>query len=212
MKELLPSNLPSEKALTKSQKKILDFVSIFIQHKGHSPTFRDIQTHFGFASLGSVYSYIKTLKKKGLLHNTKRARISLNGMNPSNGELILPLIGYLAAGFPLETFPQSQSVAVSSALVPNPEDTYVMRVKGDTLVDEHIIDGDLLLIEARNVAQEGELIVAHVQQNDTLVKRFFPEDPYIRLESSDGRHEPIILNPDELTIQGVIVGLIRALM
>jgi len=198
------------KALTKSQRKVFDFVSTFIQDKGYSPTFRDIQSHFGFASLGSVYTYIKTLKKKGLLHDHSRTPISLNAdESHSPEEFTLPLIGYLAAGFPLETFPQSQTIPIPAILVSNPEDTYVMRVKGDTLVDEHMIDGDLLLIEARSMAHEGELVVAHVQQNDTLVKRFYPEGVYIRLEGSDGRHEPIVLSPEELTIQGVIVGLIR---
>jgi repressor LexA len=198
------------KALTKSQRKIFDFVTTFIQEKGYSPTFRDIQSHFGFSSLGSVYTYIKTLKRKGLLHDEKRTAISLTQEEKDlKEEFTVPLIGYLAAGFPLETFPQSQPIPVPYSLVPNPEDTYIMRAKGDTLIDEHIIDGDLLLIEARSMAHEGELVVAHVQQNDTLVKRFFPEGLYVRLESSDASHEPIILNPEELTIQGVIIGLLR---
>lgn len=200
------------KALTKSQKKILDYVTHFIQEKGYSPTFRDIQAHFQLASLGSVYTYVKALKKKGFLLDQRRTPISLNSLErapESSQESQLPLIGYLAAGFPIETFPQSQMLPVPSALVPHPEDTYLMRAKGDTLIDEHILDGDLLLIEARSEAREGEMIVGSFEQNRTLIKRFFPEGAYIRLESSDGRHEPIILNPNELLIQGVIIALIR---
>lgn len=200
------------KSLTKSQRKIFDYVTAFIQEKGYSPTFRDIQTEFHFASLGSVYTYIKTLKKKGLFVDQKRTAISLSPptrQSESSHECILPLIGYLAAGFPIETFPQSQMLSVPAALVPHPEDTYLMRAKGDTLIDEHILDGDLILIEARSEAREGEMLVGSLHQNNTLVKRFFPEGAYIRLEGSDGRHEPIILNPGELLIQGVIIGLIR---
>lgn len=199
--------------LTKSQKKIIDFVSNFIYEKGYSPTFREIQSHFGFASLGSVYTYVKMLKKKGLIQDQKRSSIALTSKDhlaeTKKSEILLPLIGYLAAGFPIETFPQSQSIPVTAHLVPNPENTYVMKIKGDTLIDEHIIDGDYVLVEARTEAEAGELIVGNLHQHKTIVKRYFPEGSYLRLESSDGRHEPIILNPDELQIQGVIVHLLR---
>lgn len=196
--------------LTKSQRKVFDFVNSFIEKKGYSPTFRDIQSHFGFASLGSVHTYIKMLKKKGFLVDQKRTSIALNDSTLSpNPHLTIPFIGTLSAGFPIETFSQTQSIIVPLDLVPHPDETYALRVKGDTLLDEHILDGDLLLIEARNVAQEGELVVARLNQNNTIVKRFYPEGSYIRLEGSEDRHEPIILNPDELQIQGVIVHLIR---
>lgn len=197
-------------SLTKSQRKILDYVTAYIEDKGHSPTFREIQSHFRFASLGSVYNYVTILKKKGLLLDQKRSSISLQiEEKVQTTDLLLPLMGTLAAGFPIETFPQSQFISVPRSLVQNPDDTYLMRVKGDTLIYDHIIDGDLLLIEPRSEAQEGELIVASIDQNETIVKRYFPEGPYIRLESSDSRHEPIILNAQELIIHGVIVGLMR---
>lgn len=202
------------KPLTRSQRKIFDFVSSFLQEKGYSPTFRDIQTHFGFASLGSVYSYITHLKKKGVLQDTKRGPIALpseekNNKQPSS-DVSLPFIGYISAGFPIETFPQTQTLTVPPALVVHPDDTYVLRAKGDTLIEEHILDGDLLIVEARNEATNGELIVATLNQSDTIIKRYFSEDNYIRLESSSLRHEPIILEMDEIAIQGVVIGLMRS--
>jgi len=199
------------KGLTQPQARVFGFISGYIKNNGHSPTFREIQTHFSFASLGSVYAYIKALKKKGLLADQKNATISLKAeiARLESTEIQLPFIGHLAAGFPIEIFHQAQTVAIPPSIVAHPEDTYVLKAKGDTLIDEHIMDGDLLLIEAKSSANEGELVVATLNYRNTIVKRFFPEGSYIRLEGSDGRHEPIILNPDELQIQGVVIGLIR---
>lgn len=203
------------KGLTKSQAKVFDFVSHFIENRGYSPTFRDIQTHFGFASLGSVYTYIKTFKKKGLLVDQKRSPISLGAPKEqkeqkSASEMTIPFIGYLAQGFPIETFHQAQNLAIPASLVAHPDDTYILKAKGETLIDEHIADGDYVIIEAKSIANEGELIVATLDEQDTIVKRFYPEGSYIRLEASDGRHEPIILHPKELQIQGVVVGVFRS--
>jgi repressor LexA len=203
------------KGLTKSQAKVFDFVSHFIENRGHSPTFRDIQAHFGFASLGSVYNYIKTFKKKGLLLDQKRAPLSLGAPREQKraGEMTVPFIGYLAQGFPIETFHQAQNLALPASLVAHPDDTYILKAKGETLVDEHIADGDYVIIEAKSIANEGELIVATLynqDHQDTIVKRFYPEGSYVRLEASDGRHEPIVLHPKELQIQGVVVGVFRS--
>ena len=200
------------KGLTQAQAKIYSFVTAFIKSNGYSPTFRDIQMHFGFSSLGSVYTYIKTLKKKGYLLDQKNASIALGSAEPIShaGGISLPFIGHIAAGFPIETFHQAQSLAVSSSLIAHPDQTYILKAKGDTLLDEHILDGDLVLIEAKNSANEGELIVATVNYRDTIVKRFYPEGAYIRLESSDARHESIILNASEIQIQGVVIGIIRS--
>lgn len=200
------------KGLTKAQAKVFDFVSHFIENRGHSPTFRDIQAHFGFASLGSVYTYIKTFKKKGLLMDQKRSPISLGTpkQQKSGAELTVPFIGYLAQGFPIETFHQAKNISVPPFLVAHPDDTYILKAKGETLIDEHIADGDYVIIEAKSSASEGELIVATLDEQDTIVKRFYPEGSYIRLEASDGRHEPIILHPKELHIQGIVVGVFRS--
>ena len=197
------------KGLTKSQAKIYTYVSEFIKSNGYSPTFRDIQAHFGLASLGSVYAYIKALKKKGFLLDQKNTALSLETQETKNIEFTLPFIGHLSAGFPIITFHQAQTIAVPPSLVTHPEQTYVLKAKGDTLIDEHIVDGDFLLIEAKNTANEGELIVATLNYRDTIVKRFYPEGTYVRLEGSDGRHGSIVLSPEELQIQGVIIGLFR---
>jgi repressor LexA len=200
------------KGLTKSQARVFDFVTCFIKEKGYSPTFRDIQSHFKLASLGSVYTYVKALKSKGLFIDRKNSPIALDIKEDTlTSEHKIPFIGYLTAGFPIEMFAQSQTLGIPASLITNKESTYVLRVKGDTLLDEHICNGDHLIIEARSFAQEGELILATINGQDTLVKRFYPEGAYVRLEAQDARHEPIILSASELNIQGVVRGVLRAL-
>ncbi len=201
------------KGLTKRQSELLDFVQEFIKTRRYSPSYREIMDHFHFSSLGTVYRHIKVLKRKGVLSGEKYGGRSIHlaevtkPMN-SHGELELPFIGHISAGLPLETFPQSQKLAVPDFLVQAPDRTYALRAKGDSLNGELIADGDILLVEARNEAFAGETIVGHTQDHATIVRRYFPEGNYIRLEGG-AEQKPIILKTDDLVIQGVVTGLLR---
>lgn len=200
------------RGLTRQQADILQFIRRYIDEKGYSPTFRDIQLAFDFASLGSVYGYVKALKKKGALVNEKNAPITLQKPleTRASTDLQLPLIGTLAAGFPIETFHHSQQIDVPRSFVQHEESTYVLRVKGDTLVNERINDGDFLVIEARSEAEEGELVLATLNGQDTIVKRYHPEGGYLRLEGAEESAAPLMLHPEEVDIQGVIIALLRS--
>lgn len=202
------------KALTRSQKQVYDFVCQHIKKTGYSPTFREIQAHFKYSSLASVFNFVKILKKKGFISDESRSCIALTspmGMfREDRDELEVPFIGTIAQGFPIETFPQAKTVRVPSSLVRTIENTYVLKAKGETLHEERIADGDLLIVEARKEAHFGEIVLATINSCDTMIKRYFPEDGYVRLEGSSEQHHPIILEKDEVTIQGVLIGLIRA--
>lgn len=200
------------KTLTRSQKLIYDYVCEKIAHTGVPPTFRDIQAHFNFSSLGTVHNFVKILRRKGFFLNERNAPISLNRPDDSfrtEAECQIPLIGLVAQGFPIEMFPQTKNVKVPSAIVPVPENTYVLKAKGETLSEEKISDGDLLIVEARQEAQYGEIVLATINSYDTIVKRYYPEGSYVRLEGSYDQHQPIILEKDEVVIQGILIGLMR---
>lgn len=201
------------KTLTRSQREVYDYVCGYIKQSGYSPTFREIQSHFKFSSLASVYTYVKVLKKKGFFRNETHASISLSSsmemLHKEELEIKLPYIGCIAQGFPIETFPQSKTISVPLSLVHEPENTYVLRAKGETLSEERIADGDLLLVEARQEAQYGEIVIATIKQHDTMVKRYYPEGFYVRLEGSYDQHQPIILEKDQVVIQGILIGLMR---
>jgi repressor LexA len=197
-------------SLTKSQQALLQFIKEYIQNNGHSPTFRQIQSHFGFASLGSVSGYIKQLKKKGWLLDQKQASLTPRKTSSAFSlESAIPLIGYIAAGFPLELFPHSSPISVPSNWISQPDSTYVLKARGDTLVDEHILDGDLLVVEARSEPVEGEIMVGLLSGSGTIVKRVHFDGPYLRLESQSSRRESILLRAEEITIQGSVLGVIR---
>lgn len=201
------------KGLTKRQSELFDYIQEFIKSRRYSPSYREIMEHFQFSSLGTVYRHIKVLKRKGVLAGEKYGGRSINVAEvakPMNkhGELELPFIGHISAGQPLETFPQSQKLAVPDFLVRAPESTYALRAKGNSLNEELIADGDILLVEARSEAFAGETIVGLINDDATIVKRYYPEGNYIRLEGGEAQ-KPIILKSDDLVIQGVITGMLR---
>lgn len=202
--------------LTKKQQEILSFIQDFINRYKYSPSYREIMHHFGFSSLGSVTKHVDALKRKGFIVGEKQASRSIFPTQQALPERIpieieLPFIGHLSAGLPIETFPQAQTLAVPEYLVQSREQTYVLRARGNTLQEEMIADGDLLLVEARNEAFEGELIVGILSGGHpaAFVKKYYPEGNYIRLEGHTPRFKPWIVRHHEVQIQGVIVGLIR---
>lgn len=199
------------KPLTKSQKQLYEFVCDTIKRTGCSPTFREIQLNFKYASIASVFNLVKVLKKKGYFMESKRSPITLSHQKmilDEKEEISLPFIGTIAQGFPIETFPQSRTIKVPSSLVHSPENTYILKAKGETLHEERIADGDLLIVEARQNAHSGEMVLLTLNSFDTLIKKYFSDGPFARLEGCV-QHQPIVINKDELIIQGILIGLIR---
>lgn len=203
------------KGLTPRQRDILLFIQQFIDTHRYSPSYREIMHHFGFTSPGSVYKHIQTLQRKGLLTAEKQCSRSLmpatsTASSNFKQEIGLPLIGHIIAGYPIEMFIQSQTIPIPASLVHNPDNTYVLQVQGDSFHEEFIQDGDLLLVEARSNVQAGETIIGLINQHDTIIKRYFPEGHYIRLESIHPHQQPLTLRHEHLSIQGILTGLIRA--
>lgn len=202
------------KGLTPKQLAIITFIQNFIDENHYSPSYREIMTHFNLASPGSVYKHIRTLEKKGVLVENKKSHRSLEPSHsappsPVISELELPLIGNLAIGYPLEVHMNPRMIAVPRSLVQTPDNTYILQAQGDSLQNELIQDGDLLLIEVREDIQPGELILGLINQTDSILKRYYPEGQYIRLESQDKETDSLIVRSEHISIQGALVGLIR---
>ncbi|MBA3722788.1 MAG: repressor LexA [Parachlamydiaceae bacterium] len=200
------------KGLTQKQRDILNFIQNYIKEKNFSPSYRDIMEHFSLTSPGSVYNFIQTLKRKGALSNEKQCSRSLMPTETivpksSESEIQLPFIGNISGGIPIEMFVQSQTLTIPALLVPHPENTYILRAEGSSLNEELICDGDLLLVEARQEAQPGEIIVGLINQNETIIKKYYSEGLYIRLEGHT--HHSLTVRAETLLVQGVLVGLIR---
>lgn len=203
------------KGLTKRQRELIDFIHSFITNNRYSPSYREIKNHFGFTSLGSVYKHLTTLKKKGFLAGESKVSRSITtivnepAQSPNTSEMTIPFIGHIAAGMPIQTFPQTQQIQVPSNYVHSPEKTYALRAQGNSLAEEMIVDGDILLVEVRSEALPGETVVALINGHDIIVKKYYREGDLIRLQGSPSSHNPILLRQKNIVVQAVVVGLLR---
>ncbi|MCC5831857.1 MAG: repressor LexA [Chlamydiales bacterium] len=192
--------------LTKRQREIVDFIKSHIAEKSCSPSYREIQNFFGFSSLGSVYNHIQTLKRKGVLSNSFKGARTLS-LQKENLVRSLPIIGKLRGGFPIETFVQPLSAPFPSPFFA--EECYLLVVEGDSLLEECLQEGDFVLVIPRSTFQDGEMVIALIEKETTLLKRAFSDPPYIRFESTNPQVQPLIVRADHVAIQGVILTVIR---
>jgi repressor LexA len=206
------------KYLTERQRDILNFIREFQKERGVTPTHREICDHFGFSSYGTVYKHLSLLEKKGLIRrdwNQKRgvevveqepvADTRRNDARSNTREL--PLFGYIAAGRPLDVEVSNETISVPEHLTSRGEN-YVLKVRGDSMVDDGILDGDLVIIARRERADNGEMVVANVNGEVTL-KRLYQEGERVRLQPANSMMSPIYAPARDVAVQGVVVGLMR---
>lgn len=203
------------KMLTPRQKTILDFIRGYIAEKGYSPSYREIKNHFGFSSLGSVYKHIVALKDKGALTNEKSRSRSVSLLEEgqpmqSQGLSKVTFMGYLSAVTGLETLSQTHSIELPKVLVPSPDSCYALRIRGDFLSDDLIGDGDLLVIETEQVPKAGDLALVKVDNAEMLLRSYYPEGDYVRLESGGTSMESVMVRRESVLVYGILVGLLRA--
>jgi repressor LexA len=198
--------------LTERQKEILDFIQAFRDERGYAPTHREICERFGFSSYGTAYKHLKLLGEKGYLRRDRHQRRGLEvraGAAPTKPAEELPFLGRIAAGRPIEAVAAAESIAVPALLRGElPREHYVLRVAGDSMIEEGIHDGDWVVVERRERAEPGEMAVALVGDEVTL-KRVFPEGETVRLQPANAAMAPIRVSAADLRIQGIVVGLMR---
>ena len=196
--------------LTPRQKEILDFIRRYRQKNGVSPTQREICEEFGYSSFGTLQKHIRLLLDKGVLVRdwNKRRSLALAEEDRPAGAVEIPLAGRIAAGQPIEVEPEGESVAVPETLTRKGQN-YVLRVNGHSMIDDGIHDGDYVVVNRREKAQNGEMVAALVNGEATL-KRFYREaDGRIRLQPANERMAPIFAPEGDVRVQGVVVGLMR---
>jgi len=200
------------KYLTERQRDILQFLREFQAEKGVAPTHREICDRFGFSSYGTVYKHLSLLEKKGLIRrdwNQKRGVevVDQDRDTPAAGVRELPLFGYIAAGRPLDVEVSNETITVPDRLTSRGEN-YVLKVRGDSMIDDGILDGDYVIIARREQADNGEMVVANVNGEVTL-KRFYHEGARVRLQPANSMMHPIYASARDVAVQGVVVGLMR---
>ena len=195
--------------VTKRQKEILDFIKDFIDREGYSPSMEEIAAHFHFASLNAVFKHLEALRLRGYLHREPNRARSIELAENSAAIRALPLLGRVAAGKPIEAISTPETLPVPEGLLPGRGDYYSLRVQGDSMIEEHIEDGDYVIVKAGDQAVNGEMVVALVDQESVTLKRFFREGALVRLQPANQTISPIILPAESVKLQGVVVGLIR---
>ncbi|HYK83422.1 MAG TPA: transcriptional repressor LexA [Gemmatimonadales bacterium] len=198
--------------LTRRQREILDFISGHISTKGYAPSFEEIAERFTFRSLATVHEHLTNLERKGYInraHNESRA-IEVVPPKGQTGATELPLLGLVAAGAPIEAVAGSDAIAVPDELVPRRGRSYVLKVRGQSMIDEHIKDGDYIVVHERAQADNGQTVVALVHGTSATVKKFYREPGgWIRLEPANPAMTALRVNERDVVVQGIVVGVIR---
>jgi len=203
-------------AITKRQREVYDFIYEFVQKNGYSPSFEEIGNGLGLSSLATVHKHISNLEKKGLLkrdYNRSRSidvlpvRGLFKRQAPKTVELSLPLMGRIAAGHPIEAVENPETISLGD--ITRSKDVFVLQVKGESMKDEHIVDGDYVLVEKGNTARDGEIVVALVENSEATLKRLYRDGQNIRLQPSNAAMKPIIVPAKSVQVQGRVVGVLR---
>jgi repressor LexA len=198
--------------LTKRQSEILKYLQEHIRDRGYAPSFEEIAEHFTFQSLATVHEHLTNLERKGYIHRTHNESRAIEVLPPKgqSGATEIPLLGTVAAGSPIESITSNETIAVPDQLLPRRGPNYALQVQGESMIDEHIMDGDYVVVHGKQAADNGEMVIALVNGSEATVKRFYREQGgWIRLQPANPAMQPMRFQERDVLIQGVVVGVIR---
>ena len=197
--------------LTPRQKEILDYLGRHIEKKGYAPTIEEIGEHFGLSSLATVHKHLTNLQGKGLIKrewNRSRA-LELVPTRVTVKAVEVPLMGRVAAGTPIEAVQSTETIFVPEDMLGRRE-TYVLQVKGDSMIEEQIRDGDYVIVEDRQSARDGEMVIALLSGENATLKKFYRESGgTIRLQPANSTMKPIYVDEEDVRVRGVVIGVLR---
>jgi repressor LexA len=205
-------------ALTRRQKQVYDFISNFVDRHGYSPSYEEIAEGLGLSSLATVHKHISNLEDKQLLRRDYNRSRSIDLLKPrgrmkqslavaAESSMSLPLLGRIAAGRPLEAVENPESISLADFT--RSKEVYVLQVKGESMQDEHILDGDYVLVEKADAARDGDIVVALIDGSDATLKRLYVEGGKVRLQPSNASMQPIIVPAGSVQVQGKVIGVLR---
>ena len=194
--------------LTKRQKEVFDYLRGYISRHGYAPTFDEIATSFGFTSKGTVYKHIRALKEKGAIrHEWNRAR-SIEVRPSEKSPNSLEVLGTVAAGKPIEAVPDPDAIDVPPTFLRRGKH-YVLKVSGNSMIEDHIQNGDYVIVQEKVEASNGQTVVALVDENEATIKKIYRRDGKIELRPANEKLEPMIYDVERVRLQGVVVGVMR---
>src|SRR6266478_7000098 len=201
---------------TQRQKEVLDYITRFLAKHGHEPSYAQMARYFGVSSKATIAKHISALEKRGLIkrdHQPGRFTLAVKVEEvPADAVCEVALLGRIAAGVPIDAIEDIEMICVPRFLFGRvrPERIYALRVKGDSMIDEHICDGDIALIENRTDARDGEIVVALlIEENQATLKRLYRRGPNIELQPANSQLQPLTLPASQVRVQGIFRGLLR---
>ena len=198
--------------LTKRQNEILAYLRAHIAEHGYAPSFEEIAEQFTFASLATVHEHLTNLERKGYIRRQYNESRSIEVLPPRGTATAteIPLLGKVAAGLPIESLMHDETIAVPDEILPRRGPNYALKVAGNSMIDEHIVDGDYVVVHGRDAAENGEMVIALVNGSEATVKKFYRETGgWIRLQPANTTMTPMRYQERDVLIQGVVVGIIR---
>src|SRR5262245_28868434 len=199
-------------AVTARQRHVYDFISRYIEANDQPPTIAEIGKYFNMSSSASVHSILSALEREGLIKripNVSRG-IQLEKVEAATNDSEIPLLGTVAAGQPIEAILSHDTIAAPRDMIGRGGRTFALRVRGDSMIEENIQDGDIIIVASQKTAENGQMVVALIDGNYATVKKFYQEPDFIRLEPANPQFKPIFVKtPERIQIQGVVRGLIR---
>ena len=195
--------------LTKKQKEVLDFIKIYSKANSYAPSLKEIQGKFKLASVSTAHFHVAKLKNAGYLRKLENKARAISV--PEKEQLVkIPLMGVIAAGEPIEAIRQNEFIAVAKTKLPKNGDFYALQVSGNSMIDENIKDGDVVLVKQQEVAENGQRVVALIDNYEATLKKIFKERNQIRLQPANSAYEPIIIRKDrDIKIQGIVIDVIQ---
>lgn len=205
-------------ALTRRQKEVMDFLSSFIGERGYSPSYEEIAAGLGLASLATVHKHVQALEAKQYLRRNYNHSRSLEvadryfteekARQPQVSERVVPLLGRIAAGSPVEAIPNHDTLHFSDFI--GHQDTFALEVRGESMIEDHICSGDFVLAERTGSIRNGDIVIALVDGTEATLKRYYAEpDGRVRLQPANSSMGPIFVQPESLNIQGRVLAVMR---
>lgn len=195
--------------ITKRQKEVLDFIKSCSKKKGYAPSLEEIRKHFKLSSVSTIHFHVSKLKKAGYLDQQKNKARSIS-VPEKESWIKIPLLGTIAAGEPIAAIQDNEFISIPKTKLPKGSEIYALRVAGNSMIDENIRDGDIVLVQQQEVAENGQRVVALIDNYEATLKKIYREHNQVRLQPANSSYEPIIVRKDrDIKIQGVVIDVIQ---
>lgn len=194
--------------ITKRQKQVLDFIKDYQEKHLYAPSLEEICKKLKISSVSTAHFHLEKLKQLGFISKEENQP---RGIDTNLGEALIeiPLVGSIAAGYPIEAIAERESIAVPKSKLPVNGTLFALRVKGDSMIDENIDDGDIVVAKSQSTAEDGQRVVALIDSQEATLKKLYKEKGQVRLQPANKKYDPIIIGGDRLNIQGVVVDVVK---